>query len=90
MRVSTAFNKMLGIEGASVAGVTFAPEGVVVSLRRRRCKLVCPCGWKTWASYDRRRRRWRHVDLGGTKLWLVIRPGSDGDFSGWVSQAAWA
>ena len=70
MRVSTAFNKMLGIEGASVAGVTFAPEGVVVSLRRRRCKLVCPCGWKTWASYDRRRRRWRHVDLGGTKLWL--------------------
>jgi transposase len=70
VRVSTAFNKMLGIVGASVAGVTFGPEGVVVSLRRRRRKLVCPCGWKTWASYDRRRRRWRHLDLGGTKLWL--------------------
>ncbi|HLX87586.1 MAG TPA: ISL3 family transposase [Acidimicrobiales bacterium] len=70
MRVSTAFNKMLGVVGASVAGVTFTPEGVVVALRRRRRKLVCRCGWKTWASYDHRRRRWRHVDLGGTKVWL--------------------
>ena len=70
MRVSTAFNKMLGIDGATVASVSFAPEGVVVGLRCRGRKLVCPCGWKTWAVYDRSTRRWRHLDLGANKLFL--------------------
>ena len=70
MRVATAFNKMLAIVGASVTGVTFGSEGVVVGLRRRQRRLVCPCGYKTWAVYDRSLRRWRHLDLGATKLWL--------------------
>lgn len=70
MRVNTSFNKMLGLVGATVVGVVFAPEGIVVGLRRRRAKLVCPCGWKTRAVYDRRVRRWRHLDLGGTRLFL--------------------
>jgi transposase len=70
VRVSTAFNKMLGIVGAAVASVTFTPDGIVVGVRRRRAKLVCPCGWKTWAVYDRSTRRWRHLDLAGSKLWL--------------------
>jgi transposase len=70
MRVTTAFNKMLGLFGASVASVTFAPEGIVVGLRRRRIRHRCPCGKKTWAIYDRSVRRWRHLDLGATKCWL--------------------
>ena len=70
MRVSTAFNKMLGIVGATVASVTFTPSGVVVGLRRRRSKPVCPCGRKSKATYDRSVRRWRHLDLAGSKLWL--------------------
>ena len=70
MRVSTAFNKMLGIVGATVASVTFTPTGVVVGLRRRRSKPVCPCGRKSKATYDRSVRRWRHLDLAGSKLWL--------------------
>src|ERR1700722_16367372 len=70
MRVTTAFNKMLGICGASVAEVTFGPDGVVVGLRRRRAKHRCPCGSKTWAIYDRSVRRWRHLDLGAAKCWL--------------------
>lgn len=70
MRVTTAFNKMLAIVGASVASVTFAPEGIVVGLRRRRRKLVCPCGQKTWAVYDRSVRRWRHLDLGAARCFL--------------------
>lgn len=70
MRVTTAFNRMLAIAGASVTSVVFAPEGVVVVLRRRRSKLVCPCGWKTRAVYDRSIRRWRHLDLGAARLWL--------------------
>ncbi|MBW3557983.1 MAG: transposase family protein, partial [Actinobacteria bacterium] len=70
MRVNTAFNNMLGIVGASVASVSFAPEGVVVGLRRRRRRPVCPCGWKGRGIYDRRVRRWRHLDLAGTRCWL--------------------
>jgi len=35
MRVTTAFNKMLDLPGASVAMVTFSAEGLVLQLRRR-------------------------------------------------------
>lgn len=70
VRVKTAFNNILGIVGASVASVSFAPEGIVVGLRRRRRRPVCPCGWKGRGIYDRRVRRWRHLDLAGPRCWL--------------------
>jgi transposase len=70
MRVTTAFNKMLGLVGTSVATVAFTPEGIVLGLRRRRAKHRCPCGWRTWAIYDRSVRRWRHLDLGATRCFL--------------------
>jgi transposase len=70
MRATTAFNKILGLRGASVATVTFTPEGIVVGLRRRRAKRRCPCGWRTWAVYDRSVRRWRHLDLGATRCFF--------------------
>ena len=70
MRVTTAFNRMLAISGASVASVTFASEGIVVGLRRRRSKHRCPCGWRTWSTYDHSIRRWRHLDLGSTRCFL--------------------
>lgn len=53
-----------------MSSVTFGPEGVVVGLRRRRRKHRCPCGWATWAVYDRRLRRWRHLDLGAVRCFL--------------------
>jgi transposase len=72
MRVSTAFNRLLQVPGASVRAVNFEREGVVVSLRRRARRLVCPrCGCVGGAGYDRReRRRWRHLDLGSTRCFL--------------------
>jgi transposase len=70
VRVTTAFNKMLSIPSATVASVEFTPEGVVVGLRRRASRPVCPCGWKGRGVYDRSRRRWRHLDLGASKLLL--------------------
>ena len=70
MRVTTAFNKLLAVPGASVVSVTFALEGVVVGLRRRQRRPVCPCGWKGRAVYDRSTRRWRHLDLAASKLFL--------------------
>ncbi len=70
MRATTAFNKMLAIPGAYVAAVTFAPEGIVVDLKRRARRLRCPCGWSTRAGYDRSTRSWRGLDLGAAKLFL--------------------
>jgi transposase len=70
VRATTAFNRMLGIAGATVVGVVFTPAGIVVDLRLRRRKLVCPCGWTTGACHGRSTRRWRHLDLGGSRLWL--------------------
>jgi transposase len=70
VRATTAFNKMLAIPGANVVGVQFTPTGIVVSLRRRARRLRCPCGWSTAAAYDRSTRRWRHLDLGATRLYL--------------------
>ena len=71
MRVETAFNRLLGIAGVSVASVRFESDGVVSVLRLRRRRLVCPrCGCLGSAGYDRRVRRWRHLDLGGTRWFL--------------------
>jgi len=70
VRVTTAFNKMLSIPSATVASVEFTPEGVVVGLRRRKGRPVCPCGQKASGAYDSSVRRWRHLDLGASKLLL--------------------
>jgi transposase len=71
MRVTTAFNRLLAIPGASVCGIRFEQGEVVVGLRRRPRRLVCPrCGCVGRAGYERRRRRWRHLDLGGVRCVL--------------------
>ena len=70
VRVTTAFNKMLSIPGATVASVEFTSEGVVVGLRRRKSRPRCPCGWKGTGVYDTSVRTWRHLDLGSSKLLL--------------------
>ncbi|MGA9678969.1 MAG: ISL3 family transposase [Mycobacterium sp.] len=71
MRVSTAFNRLLQIPGASVIDVAIKERDVEVFLRPRARLLRCPCGKQVRAVYDRRRRRWRHLDLGRCRLWLV-------------------
>ena len=71
MRVTTAFNRILALPGASVASVTFTDAGLVLGLRRRaRRRLQCPCGTKTWARYDTSRRRWRHLDFGVCRVFV--------------------
>lgn len=70
MRVTTAFNRLLVLPGASVADVAFTDEGVVVGLRRRARLHRCPCGHKVAGRYDRSRRRWRHLDLAIARVWL--------------------
>ena len=70
MRVSTAFNRMLDLPGATVTGVRFEPAGMIVEIRLRARRLRCSCGWSTRSRYDSGRRRWRHLDAGSTKVWL--------------------
>jgi transposase len=70
VRATTAFNRIIAIDGVAVSGVTFAPEGVVVKIRRRKRRHQCPCGYSTMTHYDRSTRRWRHLDLGVTKCFL--------------------
>jgi transposase len=71
VRVTTAFNRLLQIPGASVTNVAIGHRDVEVTLRPRARLLRCPCGMLSRAGYDRRRRRWRHLDLGRCRLWLV-------------------
>lgn len=70
MRATTAFNRIIAIDGVVVQAVTFTPEGVVVTIRRRKRMHQCPCGFSTATHYDRSTRRWRHLDLGLTKCFL--------------------
>ncbi len=70
MRVSTAFNRLLRLPGASVVDVSFGVEGVIVTVGLRRRRRVCArCGQtgRRLQIHDRRVKRWRHLDLGSTR-----------------------
>lgn len=71
MRVTTAFKRLLRLEGVNVTDVSFLPALIVVTVVLRRRRLVCGyCGFKTSSRYDTRpvESRWRHLDLG---VWRV-------------------
>jgi transposase len=71
VRATTAFNKLLRLPGATVNEVRFGAEGVVVGVRLRRRRRVCSgCGQIVGATHDTATRRWRHLDLGGTRCYL--------------------
>ena len=60
MRVATAFKRLLRLPGASVVDVCFGAEGIVVTVRLRRRRRVCPvCGQtgRQLELHDRRRKR---------------------------------
>jgi transposase len=71
MRVTTAFKRLLRLEGVNVTAVDFLASMVVVTVALRRRRLVCPhCAHKTRFRYDTRpvSSTWRHLDLG---VWRV-------------------
>src|SRR6059058_1553475 len=86
MRVSTAFNRLLRLPGASVIDVSFGAEGVIVTVRLRRRRRVCAvCGQtgRQLEIHDRRIKRWRHLDLGASRCMIecelrLLRCGSCG------------
>lgn len=64
MRVTAVFNRLLGFAGTVVRSVVFGEDSIVVRLGLRSRLLVCPCGRRHRAAYDRSVRRWRHVNFG--------------------------
>ncbi len=71
MRVTTALNRLLRLPGASVIDVSFSPQGVIVTVRLRRRRRVCSACGQTGAHlqiHGRRVKRWRHLDLGASRL----------------------
>lgn len=71
MRVVTAFKRLLRLPGASIRDVSFTAEGVVVTVRLKRRRRVCAeCGQtgRQLQVHDRRIKRWRHLDLGSSRL----------------------
>ena len=57
MRVTTAFNRLLRLPGASVIDVSFTAEGVIVTVRLRRRRRVCSRCGQTGAAGDPRPAR---------------------------------
>jgi transposase len=70
VRVTTAFNRVLNLPGASVVSVAFTDRGLVLGVRRRARRHRCPCGTVAAGRYDCSRRRWRHLDFGACPVWL--------------------
>jgi transposase len=71
VRVTTAFNRLLGLPGALVRDVGFGPDGVIVEVALRRRWAACSvCGQVCRHVHDRARRRWRHLDLGGQRCFV--------------------
>jgi transposase len=71
VRVVTAFKRLLRLPGASIRDVSFTAEGVVVTVRLKRRRRVCAeCGQtgRQLQVHDRRIKRWRHLDLGSSRL----------------------
>jgi transposase len=70
VRATTAFKRILGLSGLRVRSVELKPDEVVVGIELSSSRLHCASGYVTRASYDRRRRRWRHLDVGGWRCFV--------------------
>lgn len=74
MRVTTAFNRMLGLPGAWVRDVEFGERAVIVTVTLRRKRPVCSgCGARGLQIKDHRVKSWRHLDLGGLRCQVECR-----------------
>jgi transposase len=74
VRVTTAFNRMLGLPGAWVRDVEFSEQAMIVTVALRRKKPVCSgCGARGLKIKDHRVKRWRHLDVGGVRCQVECR-----------------
>jgi len=71
VRLTSLLRQLIDLKDTIATAVEFDALGVVVDVRPSyRIPRCSGCGRKVWATYDRRRRRWRHLDLAGMTLHL--------------------
>jgi len=74
VRVTTAFNRMLGLAGAWVRDVEFGEQAMIVTVALRRKQPLCSgCGARGLKIKDHRVKRWRHLDVGGLRCVIECR-----------------
>jgi len=74
VRLTTAFNRLLHLQGALVRQVAFQQDGLLIHITRRAQLHRCPhCSFKTRSRYDAHDRDWRHAPLGKWRLTLRAR-----------------
>lgn len=76
MRATTLMNRLLDLEGVTVTSVKATTQTVIVQVRLRRRRLVCPeCGYATRWRYDTRESfsSWRHLRIGAATLTVTTR-----------------
>ena len=74
MRVTTAFNRMLGLPGAWVRDVAFGSDGMIVTVALKAKKPVCSgCGARGLPIKEHRTKPWRHLDQGGLRCRIECR-----------------
>jgi transposase len=71
VRVTTAFNRLLALQGARVIDVLFGSGGTTVRVALKRRRAACSgCGQVCRHVHDRAWRRWRHLDLAGQRCFI--------------------
>jgi transposase len=74
VRVTTAYNRMLGLPGAWVRDVEFGAQAMIVTVALRRKRPECSgCGARGLKVKDHRVKRWRHLDVGGVRCVIECR-----------------
>jgi transposase len=71
MRATSILTKLLGIDHTRVIGIVFEAEALILTVkpttRTPRCGV---CTRSCRKVHDRRRRRWRHMDMAGMQCWF--------------------
>lgn len=72
MRATSILTKLLAIEHTIVIGFELTEDGIVLRVKSRKKLPRCGGCWRECRTvHDRRRRRWRHLDLMGVECWLA-------------------
>jgi len=75
VRATTVFRRLIGVSDLYVLGVYFAEDGLVLAVRPRWRRPRCGACGRQGPQEDRaRQRRWRHLGLGATRVWLAYQP----------------
>ncbi len=73
--VNETLERVLGLEGLRVRGASLQPHGLVVHVRLRVPARRCGVCNDFWSGYDTQPvRRWRHLTLERTPVWLSYAP----------------